>query len=333
MKCVQLRAATVVVTAVAVATVLGTAQVAGAEDEPTVPDVVAVGVVNMDATKHPISALDGRLVLLTFFAPWSERCVAALPHLTKTQNKWGGHGLSVLSVAEGSLDEIQPWTEEHGVEFVCAALPTLEYDRLKNALSVPGLPHAALISPDGKIVWSGHPQALKDRGIQPHMKGIRTPPPRLPEALAAQQKLFEAGTWAAARQSLVAARDGLDKISKRWADGLIEFVDARRASWLTQAEGYVSEGRYWDAWDMYTDFGTRFLGMEGVDDASVRAKALRDDAAARKDLAAGDDIVKAKELIEKGRPRPAQLVLRRVLKQAKGTVHAERAQSLLDSMK
>ena len=64
-----------------------------------------------------------------------------------------------------------------------------------------------------------------------------------------------------------------------------------------------------------------------------QAAAIRADAAAAKDLAAGDDIVKAKELIAKGRTRPAQLVLKRVLKQAKDSVHAERAKKLLASIK
>ncbi len=305
---------------------------ADAQEEPTVPDVVAAGVVNMPATKHPLGDLEGRLVLLTFFAPWSERCATAVPHLNKTENRWAGRGLTVLSVAEGALDAIEAWTEENAVEFACAALPTPEYEKLSTALSVPGLPHAVLLSPDAKVLWSGHPQALKDAGIRPHMKGIRTPPLHFPVALAAQERLFADGKWSAARQALVDVRESLDKVTKRWADGLIEFVDARRASWLTDAEALAEAGRYWDAWEMFADFASRFEGMDGGEGAAAQATAIRADAAAARDLAAGDDIVKVKGLIEKGRTRPAQLILRRVLKQAKGSVHAKRAQRLLDSL-
>jgi len=49
--------------------IVAAAPFADAQDEVTVPDVIAAGVVNMDATKHPIGELRGRLVLLTFFAP------------------------------------------------------------------------------------------------------------------------------------------------------------------------------------------------------------------------------------------------------------------------
>jgi peroxiredoxin len=296
------------------------------------PDFQASAVRNMHETKAPLQALRGRLVLITFFAPWSDRCVDAVPHLNKTRNRWGGHGLTVLAVAEGTIDQLEPWATEHGVEYAYAALPTLEYEKVANGFNVPGLPHAALVSPEGKVIWSGHPQSLKDRGIEPHIIGIKLPPARLPDALKEQQALLDDGRWAEAQAALTAMRDGLDKISKRWADGLIAFVDARRASWLTDAAALETEGRFWDAWEMYADFERRFSGMEGVADATAKAEAIRADPAAKKDLTAGDDIVKAKQKMADGNARAAQLILKRVIKQAKGTVHADRAKALLDGM-
>jgi len=297
--------------------------------EKDAPDFEAAAVLHLPATKRPLSALRGRLVLVTFFAPWSDHCAKAVPHLNKTRDRWGGYGLSVLSVAEGSMEQLQPWVEENGVTYGVAALDTLEYEKVANAFSVPGLPHAALVSPEGKIVWAGHPQSLKDGGIEPFLTGIKAPPESLPDALAAQKAMLDDGRWAEAQASLREAREGLDKIAKRWADGLITWIDARRASWLTDAAALESSGDYWDAWHMFDDFGRRFAGMEGAEDAAAKAAAIRAKPEAKKDLEAGDDIVRAKEKIADGNARAAQLILNRILKQAKGTVHAQRAKELL----
>ena len=301
-----------------------------AAEETDAPSFRATAVLKMRETERPLEALRGRLVLVSFFAPWSERCATAVPHLNKTRNRWGGYGLTVLAVSEGTMDQLEPWVTENGVEFAVAALDALEYEKVANGFSVPGLPHSALVSPEGKIVWAGHPQSLKDGGIEAHIKGIKLPPATLPEALADQQAMLDDGRWAEAQASLRELRDGLDKISKRWADGLIAWVDSRRATWLEDAAAFAAEGRFWDAWDMYADFGRRFSAMEGAEAAAAKAEALRADPAAKKDLAAGDDVLKARGLLAAGKTRPAQLILNRVLKQAKGTVHAERAKALLD---
>jgi thioredoxin-like negative regulator of GroEL len=320
------------VAAVVLTLAVGTLSSSVLAEEKDAPEFRANAVLKMQETDHPLMALRGRLVLITFFAPWSERCATAVPHLNKTRNRWGGHGLTILAVAEGTMDQLEPWVAEHGVEYAVASVDALEYEKVANGFSVPGLPHAALVSPAGKVVWAGHPQSLKDGGIEAHIKGIKLPPSTLPTALADQQAMLDDGRWAEAQTSLREVRDSLDKISKRWADGLISWVDARRASWLSDAAALEAEGRYWDAWDMYADFGRRFAAMEGAEDAAARAEALRANPEAKKDLAAGDDVRKAKGLLANGKTRPAQLILKRVIKQAKKTVHAQRAKALLDGM-
>ncbi len=298
-------------------------------DESEVPDVACTGVVNMPTTERPLQRLEGRLVLLTFMNTWSDHCVKAVVHLNKIEGRLGGRGLSVLAATEGMPEDIEPWVEEHGVTFAFATFGALENERLRNAFSVPGDPHAVLISPAGAVLWRGHPQALKEPAIKSFMVGVKAPPARLPEALAAQQALLADGKWAAARAALVEASDGLDKVSRQWADGLVMWIDDRRGTWLTDAAALEADGRFWDAWDMYTDFGTRFEGMEGSDGAAAQAAAIRANVDAAKDLAAGDDIAKARGFLAEGKTRQAKLILSRVMKQAKGTVHAERAKALL----
>ncbi len=303
------------------------------QDEKPAPKLSATGVVNLPATKRPLDLLGGRLVLLQFFAPWSERCVDAIPHLTKLENRFGGRGLSVLAIAEGDVDALKTWVDEHQVEFGVAALDTLTFERVKNHVSMPGMPHAALISPDGKIVMSGHPQSMKERHIKPHLKGIRTPPPRLPVALSAQQAQLEAGEWGAVRASCESGMESLDKISKQWARGLVEWIDERRGSWLTDAAAHREAGRYWDAWDMFADFPRRFDGLEGAPEATAAAEAIRADKAATRELEAGDTLQKGRDKLAAGESKKAKLIFQRVIRAYKKTIHAERAKALLKTIK
>ena len=92
-------------------------------------------------------------------------------------------------------------------------------------------------------------------------------------------------------------------------------------------------GRFWDAWDMYTQFQETFAGLEGAADAKANADAIRANKDAEADLKAGDDIVTAKQRIANGKTRQAKLICQRVMKEAKGTPHADRAKALLDSLK
>ena len=47
-----------------------------------------------------------------------------------------------------------------------------------------GIPHGWLVSPQGSIVWEGHPASLTNGTIEEHLKGVRmAPSPDLPKEL------------------------------------------------------------------------------------------------------------------------------------------------------
>ncbi len=298
-----------------------------------VPDFEVQVVVNLPATKNPMRTLRGRLVLLEFFGPWSDKCVEMVPHLNRLEQELGGQGLSVLAVAEGEKAAMEKFVTDNAVAYAVAGLDTLGYEALSNAVSVPGMPHAVLVAPDGTIAWKGHPGYLKAPAIKEHLGKVQSPPVRVPEPLASVKPMLDDGRWAEARTATQAALAGLDKVSKAWAEGLVTWIETRRATWLSEAAAFETSGRFWDAWSMYADFARRFAGMEGVDDATAKATALRSNKDAAADLAAGDDVAKARDFLANNKKRQAELILQRVLKTAKGTVHAERAKELLDAAK
>lgn len=79
-------------------------------------------------------------------------------------------GLSVIGVTSVSepRDKTEAWVKDLGVEY------TYGYFK-NNALSTvtehSAYPHAALISPAGIVVWTGHPSSLSKGTIEEHLKG------------------------------------------------------------------------------------------------------------------------------------------------------------------
>jgi hypothetical protein len=251
----------------------------------------------------------------------------------KLHDALGPRGLSPLWVAEEERAPVEAWLSKNAPEMPAALVDTRTRDEMNRDYPVPGYPTAFLLDPDGKVVWTGHPQALKEPAIVPHLENVRVPPV-LPAAFAAEQAQLDAGTWAAARTALLARADapgGLDKRLSVWAKGTAAWIEKRRPKVLDEAAALAAKGWWWDAWDVYDDYTRRFAGMEGVDAARAKTEEIRRDPAAKDDLTMGDDVVKAKEHLAKGKTDAARLILERLSKMTKYRF-AERAKLLLAEM-
>lgn len=86
-----------------------------------------------------------------------------VPHNNQLQKQYGERGLQVIGVTGESLEDTLPWVEKHGLKHAYA------FDTggaLMNALRIAGLPTALLVDPLGRIVWRGHPNALRSEHIE-----------------------------------------------------------------------------------------------------------------------------------------------------------------------
>lgn len=91
-----------------------------------------------------------------------------MPHLNELQEQFGDRGLTVLGVTRESASKTEPWIEATGAEFAYA------YDRsgdLARQVGLGGYPHAALVDPIGRIVWTGHPSSLSAEVVESHLAG------------------------------------------------------------------------------------------------------------------------------------------------------------------
>ncbi len=122
---------------------------------------------DLAGTPVRLADLEGRVVLLNFWATWCSPCIREMPSLDRLQARLGGRGLSVVAVSidRGGIKVIQPFAKRLGLKHL-----GLYHDpkgALFRAFGVSGLPATFLIGRDGGIhgayagpaEWDG-PEAL-----------------------------------------------------------------------------------------------------------------------------------------------------------------------------
>lgn len=289
--------------------------------------------IGMAPGKSPVSAFRGRALVLILLDTRYERCGMAVPDVNSMYDRLGPKGLSVLWLAaEEEKTAVEAWLKQFGAKNPAAIVDTATKEKiLQREYPAPGFPWAFIIDCEGRVVRHDHPQGLKDDMLTPLLDAT-TAPPVLPEALASIQPDLDAGLWAKARTALLAEVDGgkLAKPDAAWAKGVSAWIEKRRSRTIAEGDALLAKQWYWDAWQVWDDFTRRYEGLEGCDVARQKADAVRADKSApcQDDLKNGDDIVKAKEFMAKGKMSPAKNILERISK-LKPTRFADRAKELL----
>lgn len=119
----------------------------------------AKSVLNEDAPELVVSEwisdqpdMEGKFVLVDFWATWCAPCKRVIPKLNEWQEKYADR-LVIVGLSDESADKVKSMTEPE-IRYASAVDPEA---RLKNELEVRGIPHVILISPQGKVVWEGFP--------------------------------------------------------------------------------------------------------------------------------------------------------------------------------
>jgi thiol-disulfide isomerase/thioredoxin len=109
---------------------------------------------------------DGKVTILVFWEAWCPHCKREVPKLEATYQKFKGDGLNLIGltkVSKSSTDaKVEAFITDNKLTYPMAK----ENDgRLSSRFAVSGVPAAAAVK-DGKVVWRGHPNKLKDATIQ-----------------------------------------------------------------------------------------------------------------------------------------------------------------------
>jgi thiol-disulfide isomerase/thioredoxin len=129
--------------------------------------------------------LAGSLVVLEFWATWCGPCVQQIPHLRDLNAKYAPKGVRLISVSrDDSRGPVVPFIRQHRMTWT-HAIDKEQPQQLAPAFGVRGIPHAFIISPDGEVLWRGHPASID----QPLEDALAKHPPKAPGESAREQAL------------------------------------------------------------------------------------------------------------------------------------------------
>ena len=102
--------------------------------------------------RTPLSSLEGRPVLIDFWASWCPPCLEQHGHISEVAERYGDEIVVLGVLVDDSPANALRWMEEQG-----ATYPTVREieDDLTDAfwIRATGLPHIALIDADRRLVW------------------------------------------------------------------------------------------------------------------------------------------------------------------------------------
>lgn len=238
----------------------------------------------------------------------------------------------MLAVSDEEHKLVADYVDQMNISSVRVASGTTsigEYD-------IPGYPTTALIDPQGKIVWMGHPGSLSDGVVEGALKGAK---PFNPNFLALAPSEPAAGRLAAIAKSMesgklgkaLGAAKGFDADpkatpeEKAGANKLAAEIDAYVGVLKAQGEQFVKSLDLIKALTVYDALTKDFAGMETGTAAKARIDEIKKDPKLSKELAAAEAFEKVREQASKLGSSKARDKYKEFAAKNKGTRAGERA--------
>ena len=123
----------------------------------------AVDLAVLGGGEFSLSAQQGKVVILDFWASWCRPCRTALPILQEVQKKYASSQLCLLTINQGESDnEVSAFLDDYDLQDLAVAMdPEAKAGR---DYQVQGLPHTVIIGPSGTVekVWVGFSPFLEN---------------------------------------------------------------------------------------------------------------------------------------------------------------------------
>jgi thiol-disulfide isomerase/thioredoxin len=123
---------------------------ARAQDGRQPPEINAKNWLNTEPLN--LAKLQGKVVVVEFWATWCGPCRASIPHLVELRKKIDRSKLEIIGLTDEPLEKVEGFAKDMKMNYSVGTGSTSG-----EAYGVTGIPHAFVIAPDGKIAWEGHP--------------------------------------------------------------------------------------------------------------------------------------------------------------------------------
>jgi thiol-disulfide isomerase/thioredoxin len=113
---------------------------------------------------HPAWGSGGKIAVVEFWATWCPPCRVSIPHLSEIQEKYTSQGLTVVGISTEDKAVVQQFVVEHAADmrYAVGVDPQRKlYRAYMGTFFVNTIPHAFIVSADGRILWHGHPMGLE----------------------------------------------------------------------------------------------------------------------------------------------------------------------------
>jgi cytochrome c biogenesis protein CcmG/thiol:disulfide interchange protein DsbE len=110
-------------------------------------------------TKQP--QINGRVVVLDFWATWCPPCRASIPHMNELATTYGDKA-AFIGISDEKESEFEAGLKKHKLkpDSFKYSLALDSGAKMKGAVKISAIPHAMVVSSDGIVRWQGHPMDL-----------------------------------------------------------------------------------------------------------------------------------------------------------------------------
>ena len=133
----------------------------------------------VDGQSLNLTQYSGKLVLVDFWATWCGPCMREAPHMVEINKKYGDQGLALIGISlDQAATDVKPVAKEKGLVWPHIWASGVWDSPYPKEWGVHGIPCTFLISPEGAVLWTGHPAEL-DPVLE---KAFKEHPPQLVDA-------------------------------------------------------------------------------------------------------------------------------------------------------